>query len=142
VRNTGDPSPRPKNAIVILLDSLNRHMLGAYGGIEFWQDPSVVRIIARSFPMLATGGSTDDLSSGDPGLAGDYRIDVAPTGGTPPTGEGVLVRLTVQAVGIGASQIHIDDQFNGGSLRSSTTKFRTLCSTPSSNSTTGRFTPA
>ncbi len=26
---------RPKNAIVILLDSLNRHMLGAYGGTEF-----------------------------------------------------------------------------------------------------------
>ena len=25
----------PKNAIVILLDSLNRHMLGAYGGTEF-----------------------------------------------------------------------------------------------------------
>ena len=25
----------PKNAIVILLDSLNRHMLGAYGGGEF-----------------------------------------------------------------------------------------------------------
>jgi len=26
---------RPKNAIVILLDSLNRHMLGTYGGTEF-----------------------------------------------------------------------------------------------------------
>jgi arylsulfatase A-like enzyme len=26
---------RPKNAVVILLDSLNRHMLGAYGGREF-----------------------------------------------------------------------------------------------------------
>ena len=25
----------PKNAIVILLDSLNRHMVGAYGGCEF-----------------------------------------------------------------------------------------------------------
>ena len=31
-----EPSaPTPKNAIVILLDSLNRHMLGAYGGREF-----------------------------------------------------------------------------------------------------------
>ena len=27
--------PAPKNAIVILLDSLNRHMLGGYGGTEF-----------------------------------------------------------------------------------------------------------
>jgi len=25
----------PRNAVVILLDSLNRHMLGAYGGTEF-----------------------------------------------------------------------------------------------------------
>ena len=31
-----EPAARlPKNAIVILLDSLNRHMLGAYGGREF-----------------------------------------------------------------------------------------------------------
>src|SRR6266540_4390853 len=27
--------PSPKNAILILLDSLNRHMLGSYGGREF-----------------------------------------------------------------------------------------------------------
>ena len=26
---------RPKNAVVILLDSLNRHMLGSYGWKEF-----------------------------------------------------------------------------------------------------------
>ena len=26
---------KPKNVIVLLLDSLNRHMLGAYGGVEF-----------------------------------------------------------------------------------------------------------
>src|SRR5258708_28272421 len=32
---TPDDMQRPKNAIVILLDSLNRHMLGAYGGREF-----------------------------------------------------------------------------------------------------------
>ena len=29
------PKNGPKNAVVILLDSLNRHMLGAYGGAEF-----------------------------------------------------------------------------------------------------------
>lgn len=29
------PIARPKNAVVILLDSLNRHMLGSYGGKEF-----------------------------------------------------------------------------------------------------------
>ena len=30
-----DAVRRPKNAVVVLLDSLNRHMLGAYGGREF-----------------------------------------------------------------------------------------------------------
>jgi arylsulfatase A-like enzyme len=38
---------RPKNAIVILLDSLNRHMLGAYGGREF-ATPNLDRLAARS----------------------------------------------------------------------------------------------
>ena len=36
-----------KNAIVILLDSLNRHMLGAYGGREF-PTPNLDRLAARS----------------------------------------------------------------------------------------------
>jgi arylsulfatase A-like enzyme len=40
-------SPRPKNAVVILLDSLNRHMLGAYGSGEF-QTPNLDRFAARS----------------------------------------------------------------------------------------------
>ncbi|MFB3105933.1 MAG: sulfatase-like hydrolase/transferase, partial [Pseudomonadales bacterium] len=38
---------KPKNAIVILLDSLNRHMLGAYGGDEF-ETPNIDRFAARS----------------------------------------------------------------------------------------------
>jgi arylsulfatase A-like enzyme len=37
----------PKNAIVILLDSLNRHMLGAYGGREF-ATPNLDRFAARA----------------------------------------------------------------------------------------------
>jgi arylsulfatase A-like enzyme len=43
-------SPKPKqarNAIVILLDSLNRHMLGSYGGNEF-DTPNLDRLAARS----------------------------------------------------------------------------------------------
>jgi arylsulfatase A-like enzyme len=36
-----------KNAIVILLDSLNRHMLGAYGGHEF-ATPNLDRLAAKS----------------------------------------------------------------------------------------------
>jgi arylsulfatase A-like enzyme len=37
VEGSGDPGPgeRPANAVVVLLDSLNRHLLGAYGADEF-----------------------------------------------------------------------------------------------------------
>jgi arylsulfatase A-like enzyme len=39
--------PLPRNAIVVLLDSLNRHMLGAYGGREF-DTPNLDRLAARA----------------------------------------------------------------------------------------------
>ncbi|HEX2594821.1 MAG TPA: sulfatase [Rhizomicrobium sp.] len=39
--------PRAKNAIVILLDSLNRHMVGAYGGRGF-ATPNLDRLATRS----------------------------------------------------------------------------------------------
>ena len=39
-----------KNAIVLLLDSLNRHMLGAYGGAEF-ATPNLDRLAARSLRL-------------------------------------------------------------------------------------------
>jgi arylsulfatase A-like enzyme len=37
----------PKNAIVVLLDSLNRHMLGCYGGLEF-DTPNLDRFAQRA----------------------------------------------------------------------------------------------
>jgi arylsulfatase A-like enzyme len=40
-------SMKPKKAVVILLDSLNRHMLGCYGGTEF-ETPNIDRFAARS----------------------------------------------------------------------------------------------
>ena len=40
-------SARPTNMVVVLLDSLNRHMLGAYGGAEF-ETPNLDRFAARS----------------------------------------------------------------------------------------------
>jgi len=48
--------PEPRNAIVVLLDSLNRHMLGAYGGREF-ETPNLDRFAARSlrFDRHVTG---------------------------------------------------------------------------------------
>jgi arylsulfatase A-like enzyme len=40
-------STMPNNAIVVLLDSLNRHMLGVYGGREF-ETPNLDRFAARA----------------------------------------------------------------------------------------------
>ena len=49
--DAADPQPSttlaPKNAVVILLDSLNRHMIGAYGGGEF-ATPNLDRFARRS----------------------------------------------------------------------------------------------
>ena len=42
-----DRTDRPDNVVVILLDSLNRHMLGAYGGTEF-DTPNLDRFATRS----------------------------------------------------------------------------------------------
>ena len=39
--------PHPRNAVVVLLDSLNRHMIGAYGGTEF-ETPHLDRFAAMS----------------------------------------------------------------------------------------------
>ena len=42
------PTLKPiRNVIVVLLDSLNRHMLGCYGGSEF-KTPNIDRLAARS----------------------------------------------------------------------------------------------
>ena len=47
---------KPKKAVVILLDSLNRHMLGCYGGTEF-ETPNIDRFAARAqrFTNHSTG---------------------------------------------------------------------------------------
>lgn len=42
-----DAVPRPRNAVVVLLDSLNRHMLGAWGGCEF-STPQLDRFARRA----------------------------------------------------------------------------------------------
>src|SRR6218665_195072 len=42
---------RPRNAVVILLDSLNRHLLGAYGATEF-ETPQIDRFCASALPCM------------------------------------------------------------------------------------------
>ena len=41
------PTRTPRNAVVILLDSLNRHMVGAYGGHDF-TTPNLDRFAASA----------------------------------------------------------------------------------------------
>jgi arylsulfatase A-like enzyme len=55
---SGDASP-PRNAVVLLLDSLNRHMLGAYGGTEF-ETPNLDRF-ARERAVRFTNHVTGSL---------------------------------------------------------------------------------
>jgi len=54
--STGSQLSGSKNVVVVLLDSLNRHMLGAYGGDEF-ATPNLDRFAARStrFERHVTG---------------------------------------------------------------------------------------
>jgi len=40
-------SAKPRNCVVVLLDSLNRHLIGPYGGVEF-ATPNLDRFAARS----------------------------------------------------------------------------------------------
>lgn len=47
VSSGGQYGVMPDNVVVVLLDSLNRHMLGAYGGTEF-ATPNLDRFAARS----------------------------------------------------------------------------------------------
>ena len=48
---TAPPPAPPRNAVVVLLDSLNRHMLGCYGGGEF-ETPTLDALAARSTRFL------------------------------------------------------------------------------------------
>ena len=44
---TADATPAPRHAVVVLLDSLNRHHVGAYGGTEF-DTPNLDRFAQRA----------------------------------------------------------------------------------------------
>src|SRR6516164_9203946 len=55
----GGPPHRPANVVVLLLDSLNRHMLGCYGGTEF-ETPNLDRF-ARERAVRFTAHVTGSL---------------------------------------------------------------------------------
>ena len=47
VGEASETRPMPRNVVVVLLDSLNRHLVGAYGGREF-ETPNLDRFAARA----------------------------------------------------------------------------------------------
>ncbi len=56
----GDSARRPANLLVVLLDSLNRHHLGCYGGAEF-ETPNLDRFAARATTTRFTNHVTGSL---------------------------------------------------------------------------------
>ncbi len=57
-----EPMNEPRNAVVVLLDSLNRHLLGCYGGSEF-DTPHLDRFAARSLRAGGDGGELETALS-------------------------------------------------------------------------------
>jgi cell division septation protein DedD len=84
--------------------------------LTFKYDPSVVNVVSRDVLMLLAanpGSNVTDLSYGDPSHAGPYELearDAAEQQAAHESGSGVLVRLTLQAVGPGKMPAILDLQ--------------------------------
>lgn len=81
-------------------------------GMNILYNPAVLKITASdTTQMLAAAGGYFPFSLGEPvpDTNGDFRIDIADLSPNYETGEGVLVRLTVEAVGTGTSSLTFDD---------------------------------
>jgi len=73
----------------------------------FEYDGGILNVVGKDvFQLLAAGSGSNvlDLSDGLPDSDGYYRAGAFDTSGSHESGEGVLVRLTLQAVGSGVSQ--------------------------------------
>ncbi len=82
-------------------------------GFDLFYNSAVLKIIGKdsaSF-MLPTG---TPFGGPIPDSTGSWRYDVAEFGGPFPNGEGVLVRLELEAVGNGLSNLDLDDLTGGG----------------------------
>jgi hypothetical protein len=77
--------------------------------VAFRYDPSVVRVVGSDIQMLLAanpGSDVVDYSYGDPDVGGAYELtaaDVSEEESAHESGSGVLVRLTLEAVGPGLS---------------------------------------
>lgn len=80
--------------------------------VYFSYDPDVLTVVSRNVidQLLdaQTGSSVQDLSESPPGSPGYYQAGAFDTGQAAETGEGVLFKLTLQAVGSGVSPASVD----------------------------------
>ena len=86
------------------------------GGASFdlLYDPSIIKVTAIDFAfMLTAGGPPIIFSFGDPtpDADGDFRVDVAELSGYAESGDGVVARITAEAVGQGTTIVDLSNHF-------------------------------
>ena len=89
--------------------------LGGFG-FDFIYDPAVVTVAAADAAMMLTADGTAPIllsfSDSAPDNDGDFRLDIVELSGTAESGDGVLIRISLQAVGSGVGVLHVQDTFN------------------------------
>jgi hypothetical protein len=83
---------------------------------DFIYNPAVLRVTALNFDLLlGSGGPMSPIYSSDtvPDSDGDFRFDVLDISANVESGEGVMARLTLEAVGNGISILALADTVNG-----------------------------
>jgi hypothetical protein len=86
-------------------------------GFDLLYNPSVVRVIAVDYNFLITSSPPSDLFTFDDSLPdqdGDFRLDVLDLEENDESGEGVLVRFTLECVSIGNTSLVARDAIMGG----------------------------
>jgi hypothetical protein len=85
-------------------------------GANIVYDEAIMKVNARGagpvhmFMQAApTGSFFDAFSDAVPDTDGDYRHDAAEIGGTAESGDGVIIRLTIEVVGAGVSTLDLTD---------------------------------
>ena len=91
---------------------------GGLAGFQFnlMYDPTVVNVVAANADMMLTaGGGSIPFSLGDivPDADGDFLTAEVDLGATLESGDGVLIRVTLRAVGQGRSPLALDETGSG-----------------------------
>ena len=81
--------------------------------LELGFDPAIVTITAKNHNSFMLPGGFEILPPPIPNTSGDLRMDVAQIGANV-SGEGVLVRFTIECIANGASLLDLKDDLFGG----------------------------